>query len=424
MQNPSNQNNRRILPILLALLTLLACVIPLAVSYARAGSPVSPDATVTYTRGRVTWDTPSTNGVADLNLFDDPAPDEQYPLIHPFSQGDYCLRIENGVTGNVGYWIYLYTDDPYGIPLEFTVKKTADMTEVTEIPPEIEGKQIFAAFKGVLGGKDAKDIEVDWLWQTKTDVDDTALGNSPTELLYTIKSLVVIEDNNSYHDFLVPSGITMYHRLYVIGYPDGEFKPEGSITRAEVAAIFSRIQSHGEENIATEFEDSFPDVDSESWYAKYVADVKRTGLVEGYPDGSFMPDEPITRAEFASMVVRYIENSAGKLKKDSSDFPDVGLLHWARAAIKKAAGKGIVEGYPDGSFRPDQPITRAEAVTMVNRMLERRADEKYVDTHLDSLVSFSDITDNEYWAYYQIYEAANNHYCELYENSEDWKARK
>lgn len=204
------------------------------------------------------------------------------------------------------------------------------------------------------------------------------------------------------------------HFAYIIGYPDSSFRPQSNITRAEMTTIFSRLL---EEKIilASNYKSSFNDVLNDSWYSNYIGKLTQVGVISGYPDGTFKPDNKVTRAEFAAIASRFIVN-----KKTSSNFSDVSNNYWASESIEYVKAEGWINGYPDGSFRPENNITRAEVVNIVNLMLDRYADKVYVDTHLNSLYSYTDLPKN-HWAYYPIMEASNGHiYHRLPNNEESW----
>lgn len=202
-----------------------------------------------------------------------------------------------------------------------------------------------------------------------------------------------------------------YHFAYIVGYDDGTVGPERSMTRAEAAAVFARIlaEYRGEspENMRAS---KFPDVDVTAWYAGYVAYLEKMGLVIGFADGGFHPEANITRAEFVTICVRlsdWIDLTVTETKQGS--FLDVTGNHWAVSAIHTATRSGWIVGYPDGKFHPEDEITRAEVVTIVNRMLDRTADEAFVRQRDDDLVTFYDLQNPHYWAYYDLMEAANGH---------------
>ena len=150
---------------------------------------------------------------------------------------------------------------------------------------------------------------------------------------------------------------------------------------------------------ATKFSDA-----SDDWYSKAINYVVGKGLISGYPNGTFKPNESITRAEFAQMISGYVKNE----KTSSSDFKDV-KDHWAKDAIDKLYGNKNVNGYPDGSFKPNAKITRAEAVTILNSVFNRNTNKSSLNNvNTSSLNKFSDVNEG-FWAYYNILDAANTH---------------
>ena len=189
---------------------------------------------------------------------------------------------------------------------------------------------------------------------------------------------------------------------YIKGYPDGTFKPQANVTRAEAAQMFATLLNGGT-NFGTSGATKFSDA-SDDWYSKAVNYVVGKGLISGYPNGTFKPNESITRAEFAQMISGYIKNE----KAGSSDFQDV-KDHWAKDAIDKLYGNKNVTGYPDGSFKPNAKITRAEAVTILNSVFNRNTNKNSLNNvNTSSLNKFSDVNEG-FWAYYNILDAANTH---------------
>lgn len=154
----------------------------------------------------------------------------------------------------------------------------------------------------------------------------------------------------------------MRHSAYINGYPGGFFKPDAPITRAEMATILAKVA----EKEATGSGVTFSDVPSSYWGADAIAKVAKMGLMNGYTDGTFKPNQPLTRAEMASLTAMLSPNST----TSGRGFSDI-TGHWAQAAIKKAQDIGIMNGYSDGTFRPNSKLTRAEAVTAINRVLGR-----------------------------------------------------
>ena len=189
---------------------------------------------------------------------------------------------------------------------------------------------------------------------------------------------------------------------YIKGYPDGTFKPQANVTRAEAAQMFATLLNGGT-NFGTSQATKFSDA-SDDWYSKAINYVVGKGLISGYPNGTFKPNESITRAEFAQMISGYIKNE----KAGSSDFQDV-KDHWAKDAIDKLYGNKNVTGYPDGSFKPNAKITRAEAVTILNSVFNRNTNKNSLNNvNTSSLNKFSDVSEG-FWAYYNILDAANTH---------------
>ena len=182
------------------------------------------------------------------------------------------------------------------------------------------------------------------------------------------------------------------------------FDPMGSVTRAEVATIFFRLLTdEARERFWCETND-YSDVADGSWYNNAVSTLSNMGILGGYEDGTFRPNASITRAEFTAMAMRFARDTLD----GGSIFSDVTTGDWFYAPVTSAADYGWINGYPDGTFRPNAPITRAEVAAVVNRMLQRQADEAYLAAHGDDLRQFSDLS-TTYWAYETIMEAANGH---------------
>ncbi|MFR7350241.1 S-layer homology domain-containing protein [Peptoniphilus sp.] len=202
------------------------------------------------------------------------------------------------------------------------------------------------------------------------------------------------------------------HFSYIKGYGDNTFGPNRTITRAEVAMIFARLSINQSVSGAPQFKD----VKAGDWYKTAVDIVARQGVVKGYEDGTFRPNQPITRREFAAIAARY----AGNIDTWKT-FRDVPPTDWAYTLINRVAGAGWINGYEDGTFRPNNNITRAEVVAIVNRMLNRTADKAYVENNL--MNSSNAFVDNmrSAWYYYDIYEAAFGHSYERMMNGVDEK---
>ncbi|MFQ7293382.1 MAG: S-layer homology domain-containing protein, partial [Monoglobales bacterium] len=214
--------------------------------------------------------------------------------------------------------------------------------------------------------------------------------------------------------------IAVTHRAYIIGYEDGTFRPEGNITRAEAAAIFARNIAELKDESISGRTTSFDDVESGMWYTSYIAYLEKYDIINGYEDGTFRPDAEITRAEFVAMAERAYSLFADVENGKNNIFTDIDNSHWAAEHIYTAIAMDWIKGYADGTFRPDNHITRAEVVTIVNRVTERNADEDFIDENISDLLNFSDVKDKGYWAYYDIAEAANTHDALIFDEIESW----
>lgn len=204
------------------------------------------------------------------------------------------------------------------------------------------------------------------------------------------------------------------HFAYVVGYENGEVQPQNSITRAEVAAIFFRLLENGIRSENFTHQNDFSDVAADAWYCSSVSTLSRMGIIAGYPDGTFRPNAPITRAEFAAIATRFDNNG----DKTPVSFTDI-IGHWAEGEITVAANHGWVSGYGDDTFRPQNQITRAETMSLVNRVL-KRLPETPADL-LPDMITWTDNADTSSWYYLPVQEATNSHYYEFKENSKHEK---
>lgn len=198
------------------------------------------------------------------------------------------------------------------------------------------------------------------------------------------------------------------HYAYIVGYEDGTIRPNGHITRAEAATVFFRLLTDKARDANLTDRSPYPDVSAGDWYNKAIATLSRMGILSGYEDGSFRPNATVTRAEFAAMAARFDTEA----KPVGTPFTDLTGC-WAADEIAKAYGKGWVNGYGDNTFRPNGPITRAEAVTLINRVLRRLP-----ETDKDLLPDERTWPDNPetFWGYLALQEASNSH---LYDRKRD-----
>ncbi|MDQ0089604.1 hypothetical protein J2T12_003017, partial [Paenibacillus anaericanus] len=202
------------------------------------------------------------------------------------------------------------------------------------------------------------------------------------------------------------------HYNYINGYPDGTIKPENRISREEVAAIFYRLMDDETRSSYLKNDSSYGDVEGSRWSNKHIATMENAGIITGYPDGTFKPGRQITRAEFAAIASRFdnLDEQENTLFSDIKD-------HWAAKYIVSAANKGWIKGYPDGTFKPNQYITRAEAMAFINSVLNRKT--RVPGIHEDAKAW----PDNNIakWYYTEVLEATNHHdYSRNEDGSETW----
>ena len=216
----------------------------------------------------------------------------------------------------------------------------------------------------------------------------------------------------------VPTGLNgKDHYAYVVGYPDGMVYPQKNITRAEVATIFFRLLTDETREANMTKSNSYNDMKDGAWYICAVSTLSKMGIIKGYEDGSFKPDASISRAEFAAIAARFDPDG----DKTPATFSDVSS-HWAKDEISIAANHGWIKGYEDGSFKPDQKITRAETMTLVNRVLKRLPETKD-DLHKD-MKTWPDNQNESAWFYLAVQEATNSHYQKLKKDGthETWES--
>ena len=210
------------------------------------------------------------------------------------------------------------------------------------------------------------------------------------------------------------------HTAYIFGYADGTFRPDNNMSRAEAAAIFARLISE-QKGEKISGKSDFADVKSSEWYSKFIGYIEKYGIIKGYDNNTFKPDENISRAEFVAMTVRF-NSLFNDVKKGSYTvkYTDVANNYWAYSDIAYAKHAGWLNGYADGTFKGDNAITRAEVVTVVNKATGRIADEGYINKNLSSLNKFTDLKNNSHWAFYAIAESANTHIGVTGTDNETW----
>jgi hypothetical protein len=250
--------------------------------------------------------------------------------------------------------------------------------------------------------------------------------NSPSALYEAGKTFIITVDTNLYgiwkklptpnnrqpvekieEEIPVTSPFIDDHVAYIIGYPDGNVRPERNVSRAEVATVFFRLLTDEMRANNWTRENPFPDVSAGIWYNNAISVMYKMGILAGYPDGMFRPNGAITRAELAAIAARFARMME-MLSRNDRGFIDIGG-HWAEGDIRYAAAIGWVNGYPDDTFMPNQNITRAEFMTLVNRMLER-APETVDDLLADEMIIWPDNKPGA-WSYLAVQEATNSHTC-------------
>ena len=275
------------------------------------------------------------------------------------------------------------------------------------------------------GGTTYKDER--YTYGTTVKLDKTPLREGHTftgwyadkELTKKISNITMKGDKTVYAGWEltpVPPAFDGDHTAYIIGFVDGTVKPLANITRSEVAAIFYRLLSDEEREKYKTTNNNFADVDPSAWYNTPASTMAAMGIIGGYPDGLFHGTDNITRAEFAAICARFDKNT----ENTKADFSDISG-HWAELDIAIAANNGWIMGYPDGTFRPNQTITRAEAMALINRVLARIPESP--QDLLDGMKTWPDNMNTDKWYYIPVQEATNSHDFERKANgSEKWTA--
>ena len=222
-------------------------------------------------------------------------------------------------------------------------------------------------------------------------------------------------------DWNVPKSIiaaaclnTKDHYSYLIGYSDGTVRPNGRITRAEVATIFFRLLTDDARQRNWSSENNFSDVSADKWYNNAVSTLCHMGVLGGYSDGTFRPNAPITRAEFAKIAVSFAQANGSAVY---SYFTDVKTTDWFAPYVTAAKDSSLIEGYSDGSFKPENRITRAEACAIVNRVLGRKPSKSHMK--ISGRIDWPDCTTAD-WFYEAIMEATNSHTYQMGKRVETW----
>lgn len=245
-------------------------------------------------------------------------------------------------------------------------------------------------------------------------------GNAKADVSIVLKD----KKNNSANGTTDKNGMIILpateHAAYIFGYEDGTFRPDNNMSRAEAVAIFARLISE-QKGEKISGKSNFNDVSKSEWYSDYIGYLSKYGIIKGYADNTFKPNDNVTRAEFVAMTVRF-NSLFNEAKKGSYTvkYTDVATNYWAYSDVAYAKHAGWLNGYADGSFKGDNAITRAEVVTVVNRATGRKADEGYITKNVSVLNKFTDIRNNAMWYYADVMEAANTHLANSSNDTETW----
>ncbi|MBP2025634.1 S-layer homology domain-containing protein [Peptoniphilus stercorisuis] len=258
------------------------------------------------------------------------------------------------------------------------------------------------------------------LGKTRADYNGnfTVLLNRALKLNETLKITVSEKDRDDINiEYIVRDGMesgNLSRMAYAKGYPNGNFKAGANISRAETVMMFARL-INGSENFNTPNTTKFEDAEDD-WYAQAINFVVDKGLMNGYPNGDFEPDSYITRAEFTTMVSRYVKGN----NNGASGLKDINN-HWAKEAIEALYGNKMISGYPDGTFKPEENITRAEAVTVLNAAFGRKSTLNSMDniSNPEMLITFNDVKKSD-WYYAEVLDATNDHESFKKGNTEIW----
>ena len=348
---------------------------------------------------------------------------DQYPYVLTYYKGKAAKNEDNTYTITSGSTTYTYTPcDTTGevngsVSDEFFVLKM----NVPVVSLDLKYNLSLTSKRTAAGTYEVPTNESATLAYTSANQNSGTVDFNEPTVSYTVKG-----SSGSHSGGSRPSLNTKDHYGYIIGYPVDYYtgqpttdqtkkpvRPEGKITRAEVATIYFRMLTDESRTKFWSQSNSYSDVKAGDWFNNAVSTLSKAGIIAGYEDGSFKPNGYITRAEFATIAARFFDVTySGK-----DLFPDISG-HWAKDYINQAANKGFVNGYEDGTFKPDRNITRAEAVTLVNRTLDRHPDKNHFTK--DMLV-WPDNMDQTKWYYADMQEATNSHTYQMKENSDKTK---
>ena len=338
--------------------------------------------------------------------------------------GDFCY-----VIGGIGkakldfFGTNTATNCAIVYPVVFHYSNNTDIKEYVRVNKPLKGtwyaeKDCVTQVTQIDGAKmypsvETREFENDEAYETQ---DTSNVANPLTHAvihLYTKEKYVPEQPTT---DYLIPGFWlnTNDHYSYLIGYADGTVRPNGKITRAEVATIFFRLLDDDTRAKYWSSENNFSDVSADKWYNNAVSTLSNMGVIGGYADGTFRPDAPISRAEFAKIAVSFTQNNGSAVY---NYFTDVKTTDWFAPYVTAAKDAGLIEGYSDGSFKPESKITRAEACAIVNRTLGRKPSKAHMK--ISDRIDWPDVQTTD-WFYEAIMEATNSHTYQMGKRVETW----
>lgn len=320
-------------------------------------------------------------------------------------------------------------DDPSkDVTANYDIKYETGTLQITKMPITITAGSAEGAY--ILGPitsnewKATATAEGDKVDSVKLTGAQTTLGESPNVASDAVIKNAKGEDVTANYEITYVDGLLKgiellekeIHFNYVIGYTDGTIRPGNNISRAEVATIFFRLLTDEAREQYNKTTTSYSDIKDGAWCCRAVATLTNAGVINGYTDGTFRPNAPITRAELATIIARF-----AKLDVNTKTFSDING-HWAQKNIELAAGNGWINGYEDGTFRPNNNITRAETFAMINRVLDRQTENVSDLLPTSEMNMWSDNMNENAWYYKDIQEATNYHKCDRVDQStyEKW----
>lgn len=320
-------------------------------------------------------------------------------------------------------------DDPSkDVTANYDIKYETGTLQITKMPITITAGSAEGAY--ILGPitsnewKATATAEGDTVSSVKLTGAQTTLGESPNVASDAVIKNAKGEDVTANYEITYVDGLLKgiellekeIHFNYVIGYTDGTIRPGNNISRAEVATIFFRLLTDEAREQYNKTTTSHSDIKDGAWCCRAVATLTNAGVINGYTDGTFRPNAPITRAELATIIARF-----AKLDVNTKTFSDING-HWAQKSIELAAGNNWINGYDDGTFRPNNNITRAETFAMINRVLDRQTENVSDLLPTSEMNMWSDNMNENAWYYKDIQEATNYHKCDRVDQStyEKW----